>query len=216
MFLNRKEAGQLLSQKLKGFKQSSALVFAIARGGVVIGGIIATILRIPLSVLVVKKIGAPYNPELALGAVAPFHTVYIDKILVRKLGIEGKTLEGLIRAKHKELALNLKKYSVSYPKTFSSKTIILTDDGVATGATIKAAIAFLKSRDVSKIILAVPVIAEDTFKELTSRGEEVIALEIPKTFGSVGQFYEEFSQVEDSEVMKIIQSTNQQVRQLAD
>ncbi|OGG14843.1 hypothetical protein A2773_07080 [Candidatus Gottesmanbacteria bacterium RIFCSPHIGHO2_01_FULL_39_10] len=206
MFENRKEAGQLLAQKLKAVakKLKFSYVFAIPRGGVVVGDEIAQVFHIPLRVLIVKKIGAPYNSEMAIGAIASNNFIYKDNHLIERLGIGSRELKILVEEKEKEIIERQNKYQVSYPKSLKGKKVILTDDGIATGATTKAAIAFLKSLKAKKILLAVPVISEESYRELIIQVESIIALMVVDNFGSVGQFYREFEQVSDNEVIKLL------------
>lgn len=231
MFQNRKEAGKLLSQKLKFYKNSkNAVILAIPRGGVVVGRQIADRLHIPLSVLVVKKLSAPHNPELAIGALAPAGVKYIDWDLVLRSGVEQEYFDKEIREKSKEIEERVRKFQFSSAswriKIQNYKTFILVDDGIATGATTLAAMKYikevlgvrgqgseigkeekLKSKTYNlkpKIILAVPVIAKDTYNKLKSNVDQIVALEASGSFNAVGQFYLEFPQVSDEEVMKCL------------
>ncbi len=208
MFYDRRQAGSLLVERLKKAPLLKAVIYAIARGGVVVGYEIARKLRLPFHVLIVKKIGAPYNSELAMGSIAPEKISYIDGKLALGLGIDQKQLDALMAVKEKELSERVEKYKIKYPKSLSGKSIILTDDGVATGATVIAAIKYLRRKKAQKVILAVPVVAKDTFVRLQPMVDKLIALEVAESFGAVGQFYEHFPQVSDEEVIKIIQSTN--------
>ncbi|MBI4067265.1 phosphoribosyltransferase [Candidatus Gottesmanbacteria bacterium] len=203
MFDDRRTAGNLLFQKLKNLKLTYDIVFAIPRGGVVVGKEIAKNLRVPLRVVVVKKIGAPNNSELAIGAVAS-GIIYIEGKLAMKVGVDQEFLDRMIKEKTKEVEDREKRYKIRNPRSLQNKIVILTDDGIATGATVRAAIKYLKKKKAKKIILAVPVIAEDTYQQLKSQVNMLVALEIPDAFGAVGQFYKEFEQVSDKEVIKIL------------
>ncbi len=213
MFQNREEAGNLLSQKLNFCKNSKdTIILAIPRGGVVVGRQIAKILNLPLSLVVIKKLGAPKNPELAIGAIAPDGVKYIDWKLVERLEIEEEYLDHEIKDKSEEVKEKIKKFKIRNPKSEirNKKKIILTDDGIATGATTLAAIKYIKHLYPKpytlnpKIILAVPVIAKDTFDRLKSEVDKIVALEVPGSFKAVGQFYKEFEQIIDEEVIKLL------------
>lgn len=203
MFENREEAGRLLSQKLKQFtRKRNVLIVGITRGGALVAKTISSLLHIPLDILVIKKIGDPQNPELGIGAVGPKNSVYWDKELVSGLKIskslkkeelrkkkqEREKLEKLLRQKRRALSL-------------FGKKIILVDDGVATGATVLAAYKFLKREKAASVVLATPVISKDTFSSIKKYFDLVVALEVVRQFHAVGQFYLDFPQVSDEEIM---------------
>jgi len=221
VFQNREEAGELLTDRLSIYKkQKMVLVVAIPRGGVVVARQIATKLSLPLSIIVVKKLGAPANPELAIGALAPDGVRYIDFDLALRSGVEQEYLDREIRQKKEEVEERIKKFQIPNSKfqIKNNKIFILVDDGVATGATVLAAIRYIKESQKSKvlprrqagksqkykIILAVPVIAKETYNKLQTEVDEIVALEIPESFNAVGQFYKEFPQVSDEEVIKLL------------
>jgi putative phosphoribosyl transferase len=220
VFQNREEAGLHLASKLKQFQDSGdAIVLAIPRGGVIVAKQIADSLQIPLSVSVVKKLGAPNNCELAIGAIAGGSVKFIDWNLVSRLGIEQEYLDEEIKRKKREVEEREKKLSVvsCQLSVKDKKIVILVDDGVATGATVLAAIKYIKEQITClvgrqaknkkqgiKIILAVPVIAKDAFDQIKSEISEIVALEIAEDFGAVGQFYREFPQVTDEEVRRLL------------
>lgn len=205
MFKNREEAGKLLGEKLRAYAQKDILVIGITRGGVVVAKTLASVLKVPLDIIVVKKIGAPNNPELAIGAVGPSGVTYWDKILCERLGVSKSQKLNLKNKKlleQKQLAKLLRKDD-SYV-SISEKTIILIDDGVATGATVMTAVKFFKKIGVKKILLATPVIARDTLERVKKYFSQVIFLESPFQFYAVGQFYKEFPQVEDKEIKRLL------------
>jgi len=207
MFQDRKEAGLLLAQNLKEYKnRQDTIVLAIPRGGIVIGRQIANNLDLLFSVIVVKKLGAPENPELAIGALAPNGVKVIDWELVQHLGVNREYLNEELERKRQEVEEREKKYQVSGMKykVLEKNIVILVDDGIATGATTQAAIKYIKEKAKVRIILAVPVIAKDTYNKLQSEVDELIALEVSESFHAVGQFYREFPQVTDEEVIKYL------------
>lgn len=205
MFKNREEAGRLLAEKLFPLKGKDLIVLGIPRGGVVLGKVIADCLGCPLDVVVVKKLGAPYNPELAIGAISLGGVVYWDENLCKSVGVGEEYKNEELRIKNYEL-VEREKYlrSDRGQLDLEGKIVILTDDGVATGATTIAAVRATRKMRPSKIILAVPVIAADTIEKIKVEVDELIYLEAPIDFYAVGQFYGEFGQVEDEEVKEIL------------
>lgn len=207
MFENRKEAGKLLVKKLLKFKNSKdVIVLGITRGGVVVAWEISEKLNVPFEIIVIKKIGAPLNPELAIGAVGSSGTVYWDERILENINAskEYKKEALLIKIKERE---ELSKYLRINDKLLmiKDKVVILVDDGVATGTTVLAAQKFLKQKKAKKIILATPVIAQDTYNFIEKYFDSIIALEVSNELNSVGQFYREFTQVENKEVKYIIE-----------
>lgn len=209
IFPNRFEAGKQLADKLLETldltSNSSLVVLAIPRGGVVIGSQLASILKCPLGVIVTKKIGAPGNPELAIGAVGLVGEPVIDENLAARVGVDEAYLQSKIANLKSEIARRVKEYQGEKPAiNLKDKLVIITDDGVATGATMKAAIEIARQENPQKIMVAVPVIAKDALKEIEGLADEVIYLEAPDLFFAVGQFYQEFDQVSDEEVKKLL------------
>lgn len=206
MFSNRQEAGELLAQELKEYgNKKNVLVLGIARGGVVVASEVARKLHVPLDILVIRKIGAPHNPELAIGAVGPRKTAYWDEELIAKLGVDKKIKNQQLRIKlreQREREKTLRKGRKSL--NVSKKVIILVDDGIATGSTVMCSQEFLRKEKAHKIILAVPVIARDTLREIIAYFDDIKTLEIPREFHAVGEFYEEFPQIEDKDVIKLL------------
>ncbi len=208
MFRNREEAGELLAQKLVSvIKNEDVIVLGIPRGGVVVAKEIAKRFDLPLDIVVVKKIGAPTNPELAIGAVGPKATVFWDEILCRHLTISVETKKTLQIEKDKERKAREKLLRGTKPMLqLKGKTVIVVDDGVATGATVMTAQRYLKKEKAKEIILAIPVVSSDTFIILKEYFDNIVVLRVEDYFSAVGQFYQEFPQVEDDEVIKILKS----------
>lgn len=205
MFKNREEAGELLAAKLNRYKNKrNVVVIGLTRGGVVVSYQVAKELKLPHDILVVKKIGAPMNPELAIGAVAPQKTVYWDEELCLRMGISRKIMNQELRIKNKERNEKEKALKRGKPIDIHRKEIILVDDGVATGATAIAASLFLRKQKVKSIILAVPVISQGTYRTIAKYFDKIVVLQVEKDFQAVGQFYEEFPQVSDNEVIAIL------------
>lgn len=210
MFKNREEAGRKLAEKLKHLKGENIVVLAIPRGGVVIGKILAQTLACPLDVMVVRKIGAPGNPELAVGALGPDGVVVWNEDLLLQLGLTPEQLAPQIKNEKLKMKNYLEKFAPQINEasnkklSLKDKIVILTDDGIATGATTEAAIAWIKTQNPDKIVLAVPVAPPETVEKFKNLVDELIVLETPAFFGAVGQFYEEFPQVEDEEVVELL------------
>lgn len=209
MFEDRIDAGKKLANLLLFYKKSpEVIVLAIPRGGVVVAKALSDALHLPLKCLVTKKLGAPDNPELAIGAVGPGRVKYLDEDLIRKLGIDKKYKALQLKNKYREVKKreqNLGEYNYSHKD--KRKTVILVDDGIATGATVIAAALFLRKIG-KKIIIAVPVIAEDSFERISNLVDRLICVEMAGDFRAVGQFYRVFSQISDTDVIKILSSSN--------
>lgn len=205
MFEDREEAGLKLSKKFINIKNEDALVLGIPRGGVIVAKKLAEKLNLPLDIVVVRKIGAPSNPELAIGAVGPKNTVYFDNTLISKLKINKRSVHHLVdqkeqERKERERILRGNKQQIDV----IGKSIILVDDGVATGATVLVAQKYLRKEKVKEVILATPVIGRQTFSDIKKYFDDIITLRIEENFYAVGQFYKEFRQVEDEEVIIIL------------
>ncbi|MCJ7804680.1 phosphoribosyltransferase [Patescibacteria group bacterium] len=209
IFLNRFEAGKKLASKLLTTldlaPNSSLVVLAIPRGGVIIGSQLSSALKCSLDVIVTKKIGAPGNPELAIGAVGLTGEPVIDEKLAVQVGADEEYLKSKILNLKSELVSQAKDYQGDRPPLeLKGKTAIITDDGVATGATMKAAIEIIRQENPQKIVVAVPVIAKDTLREIENLADEVVYLEAPDLFFAVGQFYQNFEQVSDEKVKELL------------
>ena len=204
MFINREEAGIRLALKFSREENlQNAVIVLIPRGGVIVGKIVSEILNIPPAILIVKKIGAPNNPELAIGATGSDGVEFWDDKLIRSLGILKKEREEALRQTIKTIYQREKRWALKSPKV-KGKTAIVVDDGVATGATAIAASLILKKLGAKKIILATPVISKYTKREIAQYFDKIIAVETPDDFSAVGEFYREFPQVADKEVIEIV------------
>jgi putative phosphoribosyl transferase len=210
VFQNRQEAGKLLGEKIlrnldiKKLREKP-IVLAIPRGGVVVGGELAKALNCPLDVIVTKKIPAPGNPELAIGAVGTVGEPVIDEELAAKVGADEKYLKFKIGNLKLEIARREEEFRKGKPPlNLKGKTVIITDDGVATGATMAAAVEIVRQQEPKKIIVAVPVIAKDSLEKIAVLADEVVYLQAPELFFAVGQFYREFEQVSDEEVLRYL------------
>lgn len=207
MFLNREEAGIRLALKLsKGKIPKNSVVVSIPRGGVIVGRTISEVLNLPLQVLLVKKIAAAQNPELAVGATGSDGVVFWDEKLISYLGMSDKERDEAISETVKTIKKRERSLGIKPPKV-RGKIALIVDDGVATGATAIAASLILKKVGAKRIILATPVISKRTKKELEKYFDKIIAVEIPQEFQAVGQFYRDFPQVEDKEVKELLRNS---------
>lgn len=211
IFRDRKAAGQLLSKHLKQYKaRKNTIVLAIPRGGVVVASEIAKKLKLPLDIIVTRKIGAPTQPELALGAVDADGNVIWDEGLLKETGFKKDDLVPVINKEVDEIKRRGSVYRLGKKQlNLLGQTIILVDDGIATGSTTLAAINYLKKHRAKKVILAVPVASHDTKAKVTrglGKFGSVLVLETPAIFAAVGQFYYEFEPVTDQEVVQLLKS----------
>jgi predicted phosphoribosyltransferase len=204
-FKDREDAAEKLAKKLKSLKIEDPLVLAIPRGGVVTGNVIAKEIGAKLDIVVSRKVGAPYNPELAIGAVMHDGSFFPNTDLIMALNVPKKFIEEEIASELKEIKRRLNKFRGGYDYDLENKTVILVDDGIATGATMFAAIDWVKSQKPKRLIVAIPVGPRDTIERL-SQIAEVVVLDAPVFFNAVGEFYEVFEQVEDYRVMEIMAS----------
>jgi putative phosphoribosyl transferase len=206
MFRDRKDAGEQLAKLLSAYKkQKNVVVLGLPRGGVVTAAAVARFLEAPLDVICPRKVGAPHNPELALGAITETGTGFFNESLIRQLGVSRKYLDEERAKEQKKAEMRMDLFRKGRPPLdLASKTVILVDDGLATGATMKAAILSLRGQKAKKIVVAVPVSPADTAREVQEMCDELVCMETPWLFQAVGQFYANFAQTEDTEVVEIL------------
>ncbi len=206
MFKNRKDAGVKLASALKEFENDpNAIVIALPRGGVVVGKEVAEALHLPLDIITPRKIGAPFNPELAIGAITESGEGIFQEDLIEQLGVTHEYIKQAVEKEKIIAATRLSKYRKNKPpRQLKGKTVIIVDDGIATGSTMFAAIKTIKAEKAQKIIVAVPVSPPDTFRRLQKEVTHAIALATPSAFFAVGQFYDHFDQTTDEEVIALL------------
>lgn len=207
IFLNRVDAGRKLAKKLKSYaNREGALVLGIPRGGVPVAFQVAVELGVPLDVFVVRKLGVPWHEELAFGAIASGGIRVLDKEIVESMKIPELEIELIAAKESQELNRRERVYrSGRPPLNLNGKTVILVDDGIATGASTLAAITALRELKPARIVLAAPVAPPSTFRRLRREVDDLICLDTPEPFYAIGEFYEDFSQVSDEEVTNLLQ-----------
>lgn len=201
-FTDRAEAGRLLAARLQRLRGPRTVVVALPRGGVPVGREIAAALGAPLEILAVRKLGAPHNPEYGIGAVAEDGSSVIDAEAVKVLGIRNGELREIVEREEAETRRRVEAYREgrSAP-SFEGRTVIVVDDGVATGVTDTAALRAVRRQGPHRLVLAVPVCPPDSLRRLQGEADEVLCLQAPPDFLGVGQWYRDFSQVSDREVI---------------
>ncbi len=204
-FKNRKQAGILLGEKLKYLKNKNPVVLSIPRGGAVIGREIALKLEAEFDLIITKKLGAPGNPELAIGAVSENGAVYLNKDLISWSEISQEYIRNEIKKQSQNLRERGELFSKYRKKVVvRGKSVIITDDGIATGATMASAINCTKMQQPQSIFIALPVGPPEAIDFLSGIVNCVVCLLTPKAFMSVGEYYEDFKQIDDSEVIEIL------------
>ncbi|HPF43619.1 MAG TPA: phosphoribosyltransferase family protein [Syntrophomonadaceae bacterium] len=205
MFRNRQEAGYKLSQAWKQLHRKFDIVLAIPRGGVVVGDEIAHDFDLPLDVVLAKKIGSPNLPEYAIGAVAPDGEILLHKKELLKEVVNSQEIDFLAAKVKEEINYRLDIYRGSKAAlNVAGKKVLLVDDGIATGFTIKAAIHYLRRLQASQVLITAPVSSINAYHEIKETADYVLVLEIPEKFYAVGQFYEDFSEIDDKQVIYIL------------
>ena len=204
-FHDRREAGQLLARRLAPYKDRDVVVFALPRGGVPVGYEIARELKAPLDVFLVRKLGVPWQPELAMGAIAGAGTEVLNADVVSGYNIPPHVIRAVAERERGELQRRLQEYRGSRPMLdLRDRVIILVDDGLATGSTMRAAVRAVRLERPREIVVAAPVAASDACRELRNEVDDVVCLHTPRDFVAVGRWYEEFSQTTDGEVRELL------------
>jgi putative phosphoribosyl transferase len=206
LFDNRTQAGRALARQLSSYaNRPEVLVLALPRGGVPVGYEVAHALNAPLDVLIVRKLGLPSHPEFAIGAIASGGVRVLNQNVLRLLHLDEATVEQITRSEQRELERREQLYRGERPAPeVRGRTVILVDDGLATGQTMLAAIKALKTRRPQRLVVAVPTAAADTCEDLRAEADEVICATTPEPFRAVGLWYEDFSQTSDEEVRELL------------
>jgi putative phosphoribosyl transferase len=205
-FADRRDAGRQLAAELTSLAGERVVVVALPRGGVPVAREIAEALDAPLEILAVRKLGAPHNPEYGIGAVAEDGTCVIDAEAVGGLGISNGELEAIVAAESAELTRRVAAYRGERPPPdLEGRTVVIVDDGVATGLTDLTGLRAARRMGPRRLILAVPVCSPDALRRLRVEADEVVCLLVPQRMYGVGQWYRDFSQVSDEEVIRDLQ-----------
>jgi putative phosphoribosyl transferase len=204
-FVDRRQAGRRLGARLRRGGYHLPVVLGLPRGGVPVAYEVAQALGAPLDVLVVRKLGCPGQPELGLGALGEGGVRLLNYELIREAGVSPRQLEAVIRAESVELDRRVARYRGRLPAVdLAERTVLLVDDGLATGFTARAATEVARARKASRVVLAVPAAPLETVAELAEVADEVVCLETPEDFTGVGGCYEDFSQTQDEEVRALL------------
>ena len=201
-FRDRVEAGQSLAEKLRGYaNRTNVLVLGLPRGGVPVAAEVAVKLHAPLDVFVVRKLGVPGQEELAMGAIATGGIRVLNAEVVAALGIPDEVIAAVAADEMRELLRRERAYRADLPPPgVRGKTVIVVDDGIATGSTMLAAVAALRQLQAGRIVVAAPTVAAASFSQIERAADEIVAVLVPESFRGVGQWYEDFRQTTDEEV----------------
>ena len=214
LYRNREEAGLRLAQELLEYKNERPIILALPRGGVPVAFEIAKKLDVLFDVLVVRKLSAPGNSELGIGAIGPDDVKVLDYTIIKSLGISTQEIDQVEKVEKQELQKRVKLYRAEYPiPNLTDKLVILVDDGLATGVTAKAAISYILKQHAKELVVAIPVGALDSVEGIRSivrpMKDRVVCLYTPYDFVSVGLWYQDFSPVTDQEVVSLMQKARQ-------
>ena len=204
IYPDRRAAGKLLAERLASIVETKPIILSLPRGGVIIGAEVAKALDAEHDLVICRKIGAPYNPEVAIGALTQDGQLLQDDVVIDALAITKGYLETQIRLGLKEIDRQLSRFRGEKPfPDLLNKTVVLVDDGLATGFTMEAAVEFTRRMEPSRIIIGIPVGAAEAIAKLKAKVDQIVCPLIPVKFWAVGQFYQNFSQVKDEEVKKL-------------
>lgn len=209
-FADRSDAGRRLADRLRDYRGRDVLVLGLPRGGVPVAAEVARALDAPLDVLVVRKLGVPTQPELAFGAIGEAGVRVLNDTVLRRTGLGENEIDAVETAERAELERRVTRYRGGRPGVpLAGRTVLIVDDGFATGATARAAALTARARGADAVVLAAPIGAPDTVAELRSVADDVVCLGAPFDFMAVGQGYVDFSQTSDDEVCALLESTHQ-------
>ncbi|MFA5276713.1 MAG: phosphoribosyltransferase family protein [Candidatus Omnitrophota bacterium] len=204
-FADRSEAGRLLAEQLKYLNSEDTVVLGIPRGGIIVAAVVAGILKSKFDIMLSRKLGAPGNPEFAIGAVSESGEIILNDLLVTGTGADSIYIQEEKKRQLAGISRSKKIYRNVHPKiTLKGKINVIVDDGAATGATMQSALMAAHQEEAKSIIAALPVATRDCISKLERYADEIICLKLPDYFSSVGQFYLEFSQVSDEEVIELL------------
>jgi putative phosphoribosyl transferase len=209
IFADRRDAGRRLARRLAAYADEKPVVVALPRGGVPVAAEVAAGLKAPLDILVVRKIGVPWQPELGLGAIAEGDVRVLNRALVAEVGMTATELEAVLAQEGTELQRRVHTYRRDRPPvSVEGRVVIVVDDGLATGYTARAAIESVRRRGARAVVLAVPVAPADSVRELGQVADRVVALEQPPWFFAIGAWYRDFGQTSDEEVITLLEEAD--------
>jgi predicted phosphoribosyltransferase len=214
LFRDRLEAGRRLAEKLSDYAgKPDVVVLALPRGGVPVAAEVARALDAPLDIFLVRKLGLPGQEELAMGAIASGGSRVLNTSLLRRLHVPPETVDAVAMRESRELDRRERAYRGPHaPPAVRGRTVILVDDGLATGASMHAAVAALRAQEPARIVVAVPVGAPSTCEDLRQIADEIVCAETPEPFAAVGQWYDDFSQTTDEEVRQLLEASRSPAR----
>jgi len=215
LFRDRVDAGRRLASRVAEVVEGGGcVVLAIPRGGVVVGFEVARVLNCSLDVVVPRKIGAPYQPELAVGAVAEDGSLLIEEDIANLVGASRGYIAEAAEREVEEIKRRVAKYRGGNPPVdVKGKTVVIVDDGIATGATVRAAMKYVRKLGADRVLVAVPVAPPETVEKIKREADEVICLYTPSDFYAIGQFYDNFEQTTDDEVVKLLNLARREYNQ---
>lgn len=212
-FRNRIEAGRLLAARLAAYRDQSPIVLGLPRGGVPVAYQVARALEAPLDVWIVRKIGVPWHEEVGVGAVAEGGLVYLNRDIMKSLQLSEENLAATIERQQAEVAERVKRFRGHHARpVLRDRTVLVVDDGIATGGTVRATIASLRKEQPKAIVLAVPVAAADIARSLQYEVDELVSLKTPHDLYAIGLWYEDFTQVADEEVVRLLEHARSEQR----
>ena len=205
MFDDRIDAGRQLAEHLRAYRGADTVVVGLPRGGVPVAAEVARRLDAPLDVILVRKLGVPYRPELGMGAIAEGDITVLNEDLIARVGVDDAAIRTVADRERAELERRIRRYRGERPPVpVEGRTAILVDDGIATGSTARAAVDVLRRRGASRVVLAAPVAPREAVATLGHAADEVVTVETPRLFMAIGQFYDDFSQTTDDEVADLL------------
>jgi predicted phosphoribosyltransferase len=212
-FRNREQAGRALAERLKPYaNRQDVLVLALPRGGLPVGAEVAAALRAPLDVFVVRKLGTPGQPELAMGAIASGGVRVLNDDVVQVLNVKSDAIDHVAAVEQQELQRRERLYRAGRPfPSIADQIVILVDDGLATGSTMRAAVKAVRQHRPSRVVVAVPAGAAETCEDFRHEADEVECVIAPEAFNAVGAWYEEFPQISDDEVREILERSSREL-----
>lgn len=205
LFRDRTDAGRQLASLVEHLRAADTVVVGLPRGGVPVAWAVADELDAPLDVILVRKLGVPVQPELAMGAIGEDGVRVIDADIVRATGVSDAMLDAVETRERAELERRAERYRAGRPRTpLTGRRVVVVDDGVATGSTARAACQVARTEGATRVVLAVPVAPPDWTRRLGAAADDYLAVAVPDSFSGVGQFYQDFSQTSDGEVIRIL------------